>query len=92
MGGSGLARAKGVVLALTVVAKLGCTAGGGGCSGGSDVNDNDKTTLPEKLSLWTDGTRLRRANVYQRRVYPELGGDEFVGADPVGPPRPTCSS
>ena len=30
--------------------------------------------------------RLRGANIYQRRVYPELDGSEFMGTDPVGPP------
>ncbi|MGD2205614.1 MAG: cellulase family glycosylhydrolase [Anaerolineae bacterium] len=37
-------------------------------------------------TLWSTGTRLRGANIYQRRVYPELDGDEFLGAGPVGPP------
>jgi hypothetical protein len=29
---------------------------------------------------------LRGANIYQRRVYPELDGHEFMGPGPVGPP------
>lgn len=37
-------------------------------------------------SLWTQGSRLRGANVYQRRVYVELDGNEFMGPSPVGPP------
>jgi TolB protein len=40
----------------------------------------------DKWSLWTGGTKLRGANIYQRRVYPELDGTEFMGAGPVGPP------
>ncbi len=40
----------------------------------------------EKWALWTGGTQLRGANVYQRRVYPELDGTEFLGPGPVGPP------
>ncbi len=36
--------------------------------------------------LWTQGTQLRGANIYQRRVYPDLDGTEFMGAGPVGPP------
>jgi len=36
--------------------------------------------------LWTGPTRLRGANIYQRRVYPELDGPEFMGPGPVGPP------
>jgi len=38
-------------------------------------------------SLWAGpGTALRGANVYQRRVYPELDGTEFMGPGPFGPP------
>jgi len=40
----------------------------------------------DKWSLWTGPTQLRGANVYQRRVYPELDGSEFMGPGPVGPP------
>lgn len=36
--------------------------------------------------LWEDGTLLRGANIYQRRVYPELDGPDFMGPGPVGPP------
>jgi len=39
-----------------------------------------------KWSLWTQGTRLRGANIYQRRVYPELDGTNVLGPGPVGPP------
>ncbi len=40
----------------------------------------------DKWSLWAGGTHLRGANIYQRRVYPELDGLEFMGPGPVGPP------
>jgi len=40
----------------------------------------------DKWALWTSGTQLRGANIYQRRVYPELDGSEFLGPGPVGPP------
>ena len=40
----------------------------------------------DKWALWTGGAQLRGANIYQRRVYPELDGSEFMGAGPVGPP------
>ncbi len=40
----------------------------------------------DKFSLWTSGTQLRGANIYQRRVYPELDGVEFIGSGAVGPP------
>ncbi|MBN1267348.1 MAG: cellulase family glycosylhydrolase [Anaerolineales bacterium] len=36
--------------------------------------------------LWQDGPHLRGANLYQRRVYPELDGVDFLGEGPVGPP------
>lgn len=41
---------------------------------------------PNKWALWTDGTQLRGANIYQRRVFAELDGTEFLGAGPLGPP------
>ncbi|MBU1692690.1 MAG: glycoside hydrolase family 5 protein [Verrucomicrobia bacterium] len=41
----------------------------------------------DKWALWTNGTRLRGANVYQRRVYPDLDGEEFYGPGPLGPPH-----
>lgn len=40
----------------------------------------------DKWWLWTQGTQLRGANIYQRRVYPELDGPEFMGYGLVGPP------
>lgn len=40
----------------------------------------------DKWALWTGGTQLRGANIYQRRVYPELDGPDFMGRGPVGPP------
>ena len=39
-----------------------------------------------KWALWTGPTQLRGANVYQRRVYPELDGPDFMGPGPLGPP------
>ncbi len=40
----------------------------------------------DKWLLWANGTRLRGANIYQRRVFPELDGTEFIGPGPFGPP------
>ncbi|MGD8626626.1 MAG: cellulase family glycosylhydrolase [Anaerolineae bacterium] len=40
----------------------------------------------DKWSLWSGETQLRGANVYQRRVYPELDGPDFFGPGPLGPP------
>ncbi len=38
-----------------------------------------------RWDLWSEGTTLRGANIYQRRNYPELEGD-YNGPGPVGPP------
>ena len=43
-------------------------------------------TVFDRWALWIEGTRLRGANIYQRRVYPELDGPDFMGHRPVGPP------
>lgn len=42
----------------------------------------------DKMDLWNlkTGPHLRGANIWQRRVYPELDGPEFMGPGPVGPP------
>lgn len=40
----------------------------------------------DSWALWTGDTMLRGANIYQRRVYPELDGDEFMGSGLFGPP------
>jgi hypothetical protein len=39
-----------------------------------------------KWELWVGGPHLRGANIYQRRVYPDLDGNESMGPGPVGPP------
>ena len=46
----------------------------------------DAETGVDKWALWVGGTKLRGANIYQRRVYPELDGPTFMGPGPVGPP------
>jgi len=40
----------------------------------------------DKWSLWTQGTKLRGANTWQRIVVPELDGPEFLGSGYIGPP------
>ncbi|HET7010612.1 MAG TPA: cellulase family glycosylhydrolase [Anaerolineales bacterium] len=40
----------------------------------------------DKWSLWTEGTTLRGANLWQRIVVPELDGTEFLGDGYIGPP------
>ncbi len=41
--------------------------------------------IVDKWSLWSDGVRLRGANIYQRPRYP-FDGPDFLGSGPVGPP------
>jgi hypothetical protein len=43
-------------------------------------------SVTDKWDLWVGDTKLRGANIYQRRVYPELDGPTFMGSGPVGPP------
>jgi hypothetical protein len=49
-------------------------------------HEDTKAVQTNKWSLWSGGTRLRGANIYQRRVYLELDGPDFLGPGPVGPP------
>ncbi|MFQ6093285.1 MAG: hypothetical protein ACE5OR_11540, partial [bacterium] len=49
------------------------------------VSWNSAETVVDKWALWNQGTQLRGANIYQRRVYPELDNG-FLGPGPVGPP------
>ena len=44
------------------------------------------TFASDKWSLWNGETNLRGANIYQRKVYPELDGPTFLGPGYVGPP------
>ncbi|MFH1789589.1 MAG: cellulase family glycosylhydrolase [bacterium] len=49
----------------------------------------NSTTTPiaktiDKYDLWSKGVKLRGANIYQRRVYPDLDGNSF-GPGLVGP-------
>lgn len=44
------------------------------------------TSKPDKWSLWTNGTQLRGANIWQRIVVPDLDGLEFLGDGYIGPP------
>lgn len=40
----------------------------------------------DKWSLWTNGTQLRGANIWQRIVVPDLDGPDFLGRGYIGPP------
>jgi len=85
----------------TAAGVLSCGAASAGCKTGPRwTTAADATLTPaamvylplvsssgvDKWSLWTGDTRLRGANIYQRRVYPELDGPDFMGPGPVGPP------
>ncbi len=52
----------------------------------SKISPVDQKSINEKWDLWSNGTLLRGANIYQRRVYLELDGPEFMGPGKVGPP------
>ncbi len=52
----------------------------------SPKNFESPVSKNAKWTLWTGGTHLRGANIYQRRVYPDLDGAEFLGPGPLGPP------
>jgi hypothetical protein len=34
----------------------------------------------DKMALWKGATKLRGANIFQRRVYPAIDGTEFMGS------------
>jgi hypothetical protein len=42
--------------------------------------------IEDKWDLWTHGTQLRGANIWQRIVIPKLDGSEFLGNNYIGPP------
>jgi hypothetical protein len=52
----------------------------------NEGEDNEEQEAITRWSLWIGGTQLRGANIYQRRVYPELDGNEFMGSGEIGPP------
>jgi hypothetical protein len=66
----------------------GCKIGNGDeeGNGNGNGNGNGETETISKWQLWSEGARLRGANIYQRRVYPELDGPTFMGAGAIGPP------
>jgi hypothetical protein len=65
----------------------------GGCSGESttpvtttyEPPQTSTALVYDKFSLWTDGTQLRGANIYQRIVYPDVWDEpEVWGNGPLG--------
>lgn len=56
-------------------------------SGYTRVEDTSaQDDMPDRMALWKVTTQLRGANIFQRRIYPELDGTEFMGPGYVGPP------
>ena len=58
----------------------------GSCQLFESDNDNTQGDISSKWEMWSEATMLRGANIYQRKVYPELDGYEFMGSGSVGPP------
>ncbi|MBM3122939.1 MAG: glycoside hydrolase family 5 protein, partial [Chloroflexi bacterium] len=74
----------------------------GACAGGSEDQsvaegpaaepESERAPVEElpasadKWSLWTHGTQLRGANLWQRIVVPEVDGPDFLGSGYIGPP------
>lgn len=52
---------------------------------GPEVVRQSAASRASAWSLWSAGCRLRGANIYQRRVYPELDDARVMGSGPVGP-------
>jgi hypothetical protein len=94
----GMKTRKLIVLTLVAIVMLPIFACGGGKDATPSPSPTPAATLTptstptptgtttDKWDLWVGGTHLRGANIYQRRVYPELDGSDFMGPDPVGPP------
>jgi hypothetical protein len=53
---------------------------------GTETNATRPDEKLDKMSLWTNGTQLRGADIWQRKVYPELDGPTFMGNGKLGPP------
>lgn len=81
---------------LAAVLLVACSPGGADLteSGATPQTNSEPTPSAEaalltltKWDLWASGeTLLRGINVYQRRIYPELDGREWMGPGPYGPP------
>jgi hypothetical protein len=68
------------VSVLTAIAISACLLG---CA--PELPEESCAAPASKGDLWTNGVCLRGANIYQRRVYPELDGSA-MGPGSVGPP------
>ena len=71
---------------LSQAALLGCTrarVGGMARRQGSDAS----LATAAKWALWTQDSRLRGANIYQRRIYDHLDSRDTMGESAAGPPH-----
>ncbi len=57
-----------------------------GCQSRMPTVEAEGAYPTDAWALWQPGPWLRGANVYQRRVYPDLDGTWFYGPGPFGPP------
>ena len=67
-----------------------------GCATSTDDTPSNPAEIPEATlpdsadvdawTLWTADSALRGANIWQKRIDPEIDGTEFLGPGPVGPP------
>ncbi|NPA31077.1 MAG: glycoside hydrolase family 5 protein [Chloroflexi bacterium] len=57
-----------------------------GCQGATPTVEAEDAYPTDAWALWQPGPWLRGANVYQRRVYPDLDGAWLYGPGPFGPP------
>jgi hypothetical protein len=74
-----------VLLLVSTACKLPGT-GNGDNEGNNNEGNTGNTETKTKWQMWSGGTNLRGANIYQRRIYIELDGSEFMGSGVIGPP------
>jgi hypothetical protein len=74
-----------LVATILALALEGCSSGNRDDSG-SDTGKSSNAVEGDKWNFWSGGTILRGANVYQRLVYTEVDGTDFMGKGPLGPP------
>lgn len=82
-----------LLVVVLLIAAPACKVKGSGDQNGDNNGDNSgdngengEEPKTAKWDLWSGETKLRGANIYQRRVYPELDGNIFMGPGPLGPP------
>jgi Cellulase (glycosyl hydrolase family 5) len=68
-----------LALVFTSACAIASRSGGNGQEPSNSSHEDD-------WNMWTGGTQLRGANIYQRPVYPQVDGTDFMGPGPLGPP------